>query len=467
MRHTTSDSFAHHAINTVGKEIVSSVPVSVFTRTRTQAARAMTQSLFLAPWMALAIALNGCSGSGETPTPSPTPSDEATPTVTPDGTDTPATETPATATPTEAPDDGPREAFMAVVTSDYSNGSLSLVGLHSYDIEKDVLPIGGDTIVTGHEGRLYFMVSSFSGANAVDIRDSDADLTLLHHIDVGNGKNPRDVAFANGHGYVALFNGNAVAIFDPDTGTMHGELTFEDYADPDGDANPGALQVIGDTLFVSLVRIDYTNSYQPLAPGKIVAIDTKTQEILYSIDTTGFNLAHMIATADGNLLVSSIGAYGAADGGIERINVSTKSSEGFLFTDDMLGRQDAGGFVVLNGTGYAASQGRVLPLDLANGTVGLALSDLNGLSIKDIWSVPETGQLWLADEDDTVSVYVPESGTTRTIDPALQLLSPTGANGRGASASALPLKSADVTDQAYMLYDTGYVSATSGSKARY
>lgn len=390
-------------------------------------------------------------------TPTATPEMAVTATPTPDSSPT------AEPTPTQVPGSGEREPFMGIVTSDYVQGSFSLVGLDSFLISQDILSLGGDTIVSGHEARLYFMVSSFGGPNALEIRETDESLTLFKSIDVGTGTNPRDVAFAQGKGYVALFNGNAVKVFNPANGQLTGTLSFSEYADPDGDANPAALAVVGSTLYVTLVLIDYGNGYAPVSPGKIVAIDTTTDQVLYTITTTGFNLAHMIATSDGNLLVSSIGNYGQADGGIERINTTTRSSEGFLFTDAELNRQDSGGFVVMNGEGFAISGGKLLPLDLGNGTVGAPIQELVSLELSEVWAVPERGQLWLGDTNNTITVYYPFIDAARSLDSlaAEAAARHAGAGARaGVSATNIPLKSASITSTDYGLYDTGYVNVT-------
>lgn len=253
-----------------------------------------------------------------------------------------------------------------MVTSDYSNGTLSLLHLDSDEAELDLLSVGGDTLVEGHADQLYLMKSSFSGPNYLSIHKTDQALSLVKEVALGDGANPRDVAFANGKGYVSLFNANKVQVFDPATGELGAEIAFDDYADPDGDANPLAMDVLGDTLFVGLVRIDYTNNYLPAGPGYVVAIDTKTDTIQYAVETTGKNLSHLYVYDETTLMVASIGNYGEADGGIEAIDLTSKESLGFVFTDETLGVQDKGAFTVSQGVLYMVKEAELVALDPAS-----------------------------------------------------------------------------------------------------
>lgn len=385
--------------------------------------------------LCLTLSLSACSGGEDSPTPaSPTPTSptpEATQSPIPSDTPTPTDAPNITPTLPPPPDGG--DELAAIVTSNYSQGSLSLVDGTTFDIEKDVLALGGDTIVEGIGDHFYFMVSAFGGPNALEIRNNDESISLYKRIELGNGVNPRDVVIVNGKGYVSLFNGNAVVIFDPTSGEILNTITFGDYSDSDGDANPLDLEVQGNTLFVGLARIDYLNGYAPASPGKIAAINLETEEIDYVIDTTGFNLAHIQGEPNGNLLVSSIGAYGTADGGIERINVANKSSDGFVFTDDDLNTQDQGGFTSVGPLAFMAIGGDLVALDLPGGEVLGPVDGIGDLAIVDAVA-DHNGRLWLSDGDGLIWVY-------DVVSDALE------------TSTGL-----DITDTAYGIYDLGFAA---------
>ncbi|MFM7200259.1 MAG: hypothetical protein ACKO6N_05665 [Myxococcota bacterium] len=354
----------------------------------------------------LSLTLTACSGSDDVESPTPEPSPAVSPTEAP-------TATPEAATPTPSPEDNRRAPFAAVVTSDYSNGTLSLLHLDSSESELDLLSVGGDTLVEGYADQLYLMMSSFSGPNYLSIHKTDQALSLVKKVELGNGVNPRDVAFVGNKGYVSLFNGNAVQVFDPATGDLGKKITLSDYADADGDANPLALEVVGDTLYVGLARIDYTNNYLPTAPGYIIAIDTKTDEISSAIETTGNNLSHLYALDDKTLVVSSIGSYGAADGGIEAIDLVQQESVGYLFSDETLGVQDKGGFTAAEGLLFMVIDQTLAVLEPVNREILPSPEALDELALQSVTHDPN-GRLWLGDLDKKLWVYDPVSETLLT-----------------------------------------------------
>lgn len=360
----------------------------------------------------LALTFTACSGSDDVESPTPEPSPAVSPTEAPTATPELPTATPEV-TPTPKPDDGRRAPFAAVVTSDYSNGTLSLLHLDSSESELDLLSVGGDTLVEGYGDQLYLLMSSFSGPNYLSIHKTDQALSLVKKVELGNGVNPRDVAFVGDKGYVSLFNGNAVQIFDPATGELGKKITLSDYADADGDANPLALEVVGDTLYVGLARIDYTNNYLPTAPGYIIAIDTKTDEISSAIETTGNNLSHLYALDDKTLVVSSIGTYGAADGGIEGIDLVQQESVGYLFSDETLGVQDKGGFTAAAGLLFMVIDQSLTVLEPINREILPSPEALDELALQSVTRDPN-GRLWLGDLDKKLWVYDPVSDALLT-----------------------------------------------------
>lgn len=362
-------------------------------------------------WLSAGVLVFGSACSSgpveESPTIEPSTSTPEGATPTPTGpTPTEAVNTPTPAGDTPTPEAGP-EGFAVIITSNYAEGKVSTVGLESFDLGKDVLSVGGDSVSTWEDGRLYLLERNFGAEDFLHIHEADPDLTRIKTVSLGVGVVPQDLKVLEGKAYLSLYKGKGVRILDPVTGETLGAIDLSAYADGDGDCEASRMLVHDGKLYVTLQRVDYTQSFEAQAPGMIAVIDPASDTVETIIETDLFNLHELYVASDGKGYVSGIGLYGVADGGIERLDLGAATSEGVILDDEDLGSTDKSQFAVAGVYGYLPSGGKLLVLDLEQGKNLGALAVLESESLASV-SSDALGHVWVASGVGEVWVIDPE-----------------------------------------------------------
>jgi hypothetical protein len=306
--------------------------------------------------------------------------------------------------------------FAFITTTDYSSGSSSVIWLdpgHTTDI--GVAPVYSDAVARWHGGLVY--VINRAGADNVQILDPGDDFSTLSQHSVGNGTNPKDIAFVSpSKAFISRYDSNELLIMDPSAGTHLGTIDLSQFADGDGLCEMDHMIIRDGILFVSIQRIDRNNYWMPVGDSYIAVIDAAADTLIDADPGTPGKQAIPLAASnpftdlkldpDGcMILVSCAGLWGMTDGGIEMIDTATLSSMGFMITEAAAGG-DINEFEILSGDkGYMivatpSFTTDIVPFDPGAGTAGTPIYSPPGWALNDIEISPE-GELFAADQTET------------------------------------------------------------------
>ena len=259
----------------------------------------------------------------------------------------------------------PECGSYVVVTTDFTSGG------HHPDLGR--LPRGGGEgprVGPFRCGRplyagLVYVVNRFGGDN-IQILDPAHGFTTIRQIPVGPGSNPHDIAvIAPDRAYVSRYGSDGLLEIDPRTGAARDTISLRRFAD--GDSIPDMDRLFYQTpyLYIALERIDFGGgTYRPAAPSYLAVLDTRTNTLVDADDTEpglqAIRLAGLNPSAPmiwdevaSVLLVPEVGVYGSLDGGVERVNLRTRRSVGWLTREEDLGGDLVDFALGPNGRGYA------------------------------------------------------------------------------------------------------------------
>lgn len=311
-----------------------------------------------------------------------------------------------------------------VLTSDFSNGSLSAADLGTRAMSRDVATVYEDAVERWYQGRLY-VVNRF-GADNVQVIDPGAGYTTVKQFSVGSGSNPQDIALTSTtKAYVSRLGSPDLLIVDPTTGGSPGTISLAAFADADGNPEPARMALAGPFLFVALQRL---TNFQPQDTALVAVIDTRADTIydvqpgvpgIQAIALQGRNpvtpftvLAEGAPDTHAHLLIGCAGQYGVADGGIEDIVVDgslsdphpAMSSHGFIATEAALGGD------VLDVAYYLPNHSYAVVSDASFNTKLVAWNPLSGGVLGTVYN---PGGFAIADAavNDRREVWVCDNGT--------------------------------------------------------
>lgn len=240
--------------------------------------------------------------------------------------------------------DGAPEGRAFVVATDFQTGSFATITL---DPPRTVVGanagrhVGSDATPRVYRNKIY-VVNRF-GSDSVQEIDPSAGFATVKSCSTGAGSNPNDIAFASpSKAYVPLYARAQLLVVDPSVGSnctafVRGSIDLSSYADADGIPEMAQAVVVGRRAYVSLQRL---TNFVAGKPGLLVVIDTDTDEVVDSIELTGsdpFAETKGLTVRDGSILVSDVGLFGVNDGGIERVDLTTGASAGYVVTEAQAG----------------------------------------------------------------------------------------------------------------------------------
>ncbi len=251
-----------------------------------------------------------------------------------------------------------------VVTTNFQAGSFATVAI---DEPREVTPsssqrrVHSDAVARVHDGRVYVLNRLF--ADNVQLLDPDDDFRTVFQCSTGNGTNPRDIAFAgDDKAYVTLFEEAELLIVNPaprsDCSDFEiGRIDLGSFADADGIPDMDQMAIVDGLLYVALQRLDINTVLRdPAGPGMLAVIDTATDRLVDSIELSGenpFAATKGLTVRGDELYVSLAGQFEEIDGGIERIDLSSGESDGFIITEAELGGDITDFLLVNENNGYA------------------------------------------------------------------------------------------------------------------
>ncbi len=192
------------------------------------------------------------------------------------------------------------------------------------------LAIGDDPVLRKVGGELF--VVNRSDGNNVTILDATT-YALVDQLGTGAGSNPQDVAVKGTKLYVPVYGGSGVAVLTRGSQT----ITTIDLSslDPDGQPNCMSAYLAGGDVYVACQMLD--ENFAPRGPGKIVVIDTSTDQVKTTITMQSKNpLALFEQLPGGDLAIASID-FSDNSGCVERITTgATPASAGCIVTNATL-----------------------------------------------------------------------------------------------------------------------------------
>ncbi len=257
----------------------------------------------------------------------------------------------------------PSDRLAFVALTDFQTGSFGTVTL---DTPRTITPaspqrtINSDSVARAAGGRVY-IVNRFQADN-IQTLDPSQNFATLSQCSTGNGSNPHDIAVLSAtKAYVTRYELTTLLIVNPSVGAdcagfNVGSIDLAQFADADGIPEMDQMAIVNGKLYVSFQRVNRNNSFNPAGLGMIAVIDTATDTVVGEITLSGenpFSDTKGLVVDNGALVVGEAGNLGVNDGGIERVDLSTNTAEGFFITEAQLGG-DLNDFVpVSDHLGYA------------------------------------------------------------------------------------------------------------------
>lgn len=327
------------------------------------------------------------------------------------------------------------EDYLFAVTTDYeTSGQCGRMNLESpWNVETGLEPVGSDPLVRSWRNRIYVINRLY--ADAIQVLDPAADYETVLEFSVGPGSNPQDMEIVDGaKAYVTRYESTWLYVVDPGTGAITDSVDLSSFADADGLPEMARTALWGGRLFVQLQRID-RSTWTPVPPACLAVVDVATNGLVdadpgtpgvQGITLAGTNPNGPMRLDDGagKLYVGCTGNYLAPDGGVERVDLSTLSSEGFVVTEASLGG-DLGVIAVGGDRGFASVSSdwffstRIVSFDVSSGSILDTLYTTDGY-VPDIEYDSGTSHLFVADRKITapgVIVFDGASGARLTPAP--------------------------------------------------
>jgi len=322
---------------------------------------------------------------------------------------------------------------LLVVTTDYSTGAITVVDADSsYRVTRDVAAVHSDAVARVHGGLLY-VVNRLGGDN-VQVVDPADGFRTVRQFSVGGGTNPRDIAFAGeGRAYVSRGGSASILKVEVGDGSVLGEISLSVFADGDGVPDMDRLLYIDPYLYVAVQRIDFGGAtYLPVPPSYLAIIDTRADSLvdadptiagIQGIVLQGLNpTAPMVLDRSSSfLLVPESGVYGVLDAGIEKVDLSTWRSAGFMVREEILGGDLIDFALTDEGVGYATVSDpsfvtSLVSFNAATGVLDRIVHRSNGYELADLILLP-CGDLAVCDRnyaDPGLRIFSAANGVPRT-----------------------------------------------------
>jgi hypothetical protein len=164
----------------------------------------------------------------------------------------------------------PGTASVVVATTDYTVGALAMV-CDDGSVRDGLTEIGGDPAVQVDDDAVW--VLDRAGGDAIRRYPLAGPFDVpLWEVGLDVPANPHEVALFGGALWVSLYDRGTLLRLDPESGAQLGEIALPDDGDGDGLAEPDALIVDGDRLWVVLQRLDRTTGWRSES-GRLVAFD--------------------------------------------------------------------------------------------------------------------------------------------------------------------------------------------------
>ena len=237
---------------------------------------------------------------------------------------------------------------LLVITTDFSSTGGASVVDHAapWTAQVDAATVHSDAVARWHDG-LYWVVNR--GASNLQVLDPAQGWSTVFQTSVGAGRNPQDIVFAaDGSGWVPCYDQPLLLEVDPADGSVVQTYSTAAFADADGLPETGWAVRQGDVLAVLCQRLDRNAWWGPADFSQVLLFDLAARAWIDADGSLpgvqGVTLAAVNPSSmpepvgDGRRVrVGSAGLYGALDGGIETVDLLTRTTGGLQVTEAQLG----------------------------------------------------------------------------------------------------------------------------------
>ena len=233
---------------------------------------------------------------------------------------------------------------LIVTETDYVSGAISVIDLVTKSIQREVLPFGTDPGIAATDGKV-FLFDHTSGA-VTGFTGNVPGSNVVFDVQAGAGSNPYAIAIANGKAWVTRYNQSSLLILNDasalDGGTRD-SIDLSAYASktpldtPSTAPRMASITTQGNYVFVTLQRLNY--KYAALDTSLVVVINASTKAVEKTIPLS-FRNAVSAEVRDGVWYVAGEqGGQGDGNhlGGVEKIDLNTRTHAGTLTTEASLG----------------------------------------------------------------------------------------------------------------------------------
>jgi DNA-binding beta-propeller fold protein YncE len=302
-----------------------------------------------------------------------------------------------------------------VLTTDFANlGSYSTIAVDPpRTVRADLGQTHSDAVGRAFGDRVYIV--NRLGQDNVQVVDPTSGRSLSA-CSIGNGTNPQDIAVVNeDKAYVTRFQDGMVTIIDPTVpatcnGFRRGRIDLGGFADADGSPELGRMVIVGNRLYIAVLRLDRNRRFVPATRGLVAVVDIVTDTLVDAVpETPEVDAIQLGATnpfgitydlpSDRIWVWESGSFFVTGDGGIEAIDPATNRTTGFVALEETLGG------TVTAAASYSRERAFAVLADTKFNNSLIAFSPLTGERLDRLHAaatfLPDVavndGQVWLAD----------------------------------------------------------------------
>lgn len=224
-----------------------------------------------------------------------------------------------------------------VITTDYQDGSFSLIDLEDWSTHTGIRRIHPDAVCRYDPlTRTPFVISRL-GADAVEVLDPEDGWSVANEYSVGSGSNPQDMAVVSAErAYVLRYAETGLLTVHPTLGSELGTVDLGQYADGDGVPEAAWALVHGDEVFVALQRL---TDFVPADYSSLVVLDAASGEPKREIRLSAADPFAPLRYVPGldRIAVVETGLVGELDGGLELLAPDAEGPAGLAVTEQQLG----------------------------------------------------------------------------------------------------------------------------------
>ncbi|RPJ79604.1 MAG: hypothetical protein EHJ94_07895, partial [Deltaproteobacteria bacterium] len=162
-------------------------------------------------------------------------------------------------------------AVIVSAAGDYSSGAHSVVSVDPVGgprtITQNLVPSGSDMTVAAY-GEYFYRMERSGANNITKFHVAQPASPVWQYSTEGDetGSNPHDLIFVNeSKAYLLRFGSSTLWIVNPsatsEAGFKIGEIDLSVYADGDGNPEMHSGAIVGDFLYVTLQRIDFSGGW--------------------------------------------------------------------------------------------------------------------------------------------------------------------------------------------------------------